>query len=70
MAPFHDPCYADGMGRVTIETNELADSRSFYYDSLGRMTRRVDRNERVMQFEYDLLDVTAQIVVAIHQRFT
>ncbi len=30
--------------------------KCYYYDSLGRLLRRVDRNERVVQFEYDGLD--------------
>ena len=39
-----------------METNELSDARSYYYDAAGMLTRRVDRNERGIQYDYDELN--------------
>ena len=45
----------DGLGDLTMETNELGDARSYYYDASGRLTRRVDRNEQILQYTHDEL---------------
>ena len=52
----NDTTYAyDGLGRLTIETNEGSQWRSYQYSALGDLTRLRDRNGRVLQFGYDLL---------------
>jgi len=48
--------HVENLDRVTIETNELNKSRSFYYDAAGNLSRRKDRNGRMIQFEHDGLD--------------
>ncbi|MFO0903211.1 MAG: RHS repeat-associated core domain-containing protein [Pirellulales bacterium] len=46
----------DALNRVTMETNELSATRSFYYDGANNLTRRIDRNGRTLQFAYDELN--------------
>jgi YD repeat-containing protein len=45
----------DGLGRLTIETNALEQSRSFYYDAAGDLARQVNRNGKVIQYVHDQL---------------
>ena len=46
----------DGQGRLSIETNDLGDWRSYDYDLVGNMVRTRDRNGRVLRHYYDGLD--------------
>ena len=46
----------DGLGRQKFETNQLGHSRFFEYDTVGNLLRRTDRNGRLIQSTYDLLD--------------
>ncbi|MHB1036579.1 MAG: golvesin C-terminal-like domain-containing protein [Pirellulales bacterium] len=45
----------DYLGRTVSETNELGHARYFQYNVAGDLTRRVDRNGRVIQYVYDRL---------------
>ncbi len=45
----------DNLNRLTTETNELDDVRSFEHDLNGQRTKRTDRNERVVEWFYDNL---------------
>ncbi len=46
----------DGRGRLSIETNESGDWRSYDYDPAGNLSRVRDRIGRVQRFYYDDLD--------------
>ena len=46
----------DNLNRVIEETNELLDTRFFHYDAASRLVEKTDRNERIIQYDYDLLD--------------
>jgi YD repeat-containing protein len=50
----------DGIGRMTMETNELNKSRSFEYNLAGNLARRTDRNGQVIQYQHDNLERTTQ----------
>jgi RHS repeat-associated protein len=43
----------DNLDRVTTETNELSDTRTFKYDAASNLTEKVDRLGRKTVWEYD-----------------
>jgi RHS repeat-associated protein len=45
----------DALNRVAEETNQLSFTRYFVYDAAGNLTRRTDRNGRVIEYTYDNL---------------
>ena len=45
----------DSLGRVIEETNELADTRYFVYNDAGLLVRAIDREGRVIVYQYDNL---------------
>ena len=46
----------DHVNLVTMETNQLNKTRSYFHDGAGNVTRRIDRNGRAIQLVYDDLD--------------
>ncbi|MHB1038490.1 MAG: RHS repeat-associated core domain-containing protein, partial [Pirellulales bacterium] len=45
----------DALNRVKTETNKLNLARQFDYDAAGNLTKRTDRNGRVIEYVYDNL---------------
>ncbi|MBM4001476.1 MAG: RHS repeat-associated core domain-containing protein [Planctomycetes bacterium] len=46
----------DGLGRTTMETNALGQSRSYYYDSAETLAKRIDRRGKGIVWDYDDLN--------------